>query len=74
MAYGSMQRITTEMAFEAALKRAQERAQHSFFDQHVIEERDGEFVTIDEGDYDALPAWMVDKVAYTVPGMMSDEF
>lgn len=74
MAYGTTQRITTEMAFEAALRRAEERAQHSFYDQHVIEENEGEYIAIDEGDYNALPAWMIDKVAFTVPGRMSDEF
>ncbi|MDR6790195.1 hypothetical protein J2Y58_003575 [Sphingomonas sp. BE138] len=58
----------------AALAFAERRALHSFFDQHVIEEGDGRYVAIDEGDYDALPMMLIDRVVHTVPGRMSDEF
>jgi hypothetical protein len=58
----------------AALACAERRALHSFFDQHIIEEEDGRYITIDEGDYDALPMRIIDRVVYTVQGRMSDEF
>ena len=74
MAQVLTQRIASTIAFEEALKRAQQRAAHSYFDQHVIEETDGNYTTFDEGDYNALPAWMIDKIAYTVPGQMADEY
>ena len=34
----------------------------------------GRYVAIDEGDYDALPMTLIDRVVHTVPGRMSDEF
>lgn len=58
----------------AALAFAERRALHSFFDQHVIEEARGSYVAIDEGDYNALPMALVDRVVHTVPGRMSDEY
>ncbi|SDA36040.1 hypothetical protein [Sphingomonas sp. NFR15] len=58
----------------AALAFAERRALHSFFDQHVIEEGDGHYIAIDEGDYDALPMRLIERVVHTVPGRMSDEF
>jgi DNA-binding GntR family transcriptional regulator len=74
MAYNLDQRITSDTAFRAAVLKAEQRALHSFFNQHVVEDHDAYFVAIDEGDYDALPAWMVDRVAHTVPGMMADDY
>jgi hypothetical protein len=50
------------------------RAQHSFFDQHVIEDDEGSFVAIDEGDYNALPQDLIDRIVHSVPGMMADDF
>lgn len=58
----------------AALAFAERRALHSFFDQHVIEDGEGCYVAIDEGDYDALPMTIIDRVVHTVPGGMCDEF
>jgi hypothetical protein len=58
----------------AALAFAERRALHSFFDQHVIEDAPGRYVAIDEGDYNALPMTLIDRVVHTVPGRMSDEF
>ncbi len=74
MAQKITQRIRTEVAFDEALKRAQQRAAHSYFDQHVIEQTDGSYETFDEGDYNALPAWMIDRIAHTVQGQMADEY
>ena len=62
------------ISYDAALRAATVRAQHSFFDQHVIEDEFGSFLAIDEGDYNALPMTLIDRVVHTVPGRMSDEF
>lgn len=59
--------------YMAAIATAERRALHSFFDQHIIEE-DGQYFSIDEGDYGALPMRIVDRVVYTVPGGMADEW
>lgn len=61
-------------SYDAAVRTATIRAQHSFFDQHVIEDRDGLFLAIDEGDYNALPQHLVDRIVHSVPGMMADDF
>jgi len=58
----------------AAVAFAERRALHSFFDQHVIEDDAEGYIAIDEGDYDALPMTLIDRVVHTVPGRMSDEF
>ena len=34
----------------------------------------GRFVAIDEGDYNALPQNLIDRIVHTVPGMMADDF
>ena len=62
------------ISYDAAVRAATIRAQHSFFDQHVIENDDGSFSTIDEGDYNALPQDLIDRIVHTVPGMMADDF
>ncbi len=61
-------------AFFAAVATAERRALHSYFDQHVIEDPENGYITIDEGDYDALPMTIIDRVVHSVPGGMSDEF
>ncbi len=58
----------------AALAFAERRAFHSYFDQHVIEDGEHGYVAIDEGDYDALPMTLIDRVVHTVPGRMSDDY
>lgn len=62
------------VSYDAALRMATIRSQHSFFDQHVIEDENGGYEAIDEGDYNALPQQLVDRIVYSVPGMMADEF
>ena len=62
------------ISYDAALRAATIRAQHSFFDSHVIENDDGSFSAIDEGDYNALPRDLIDRIVHTVPGMMADDF
>ncbi len=60
-------------SFDDAVRMATMRANHSFFDQHVIEEEDGTYIAIDEGDYNALPQHLIDRIAHTVQGTMSDD-
>ena len=42
-------------SYETAYAQADIRANHSFFDQHIIAQEDGSYTAIDEGDYDVLP-------------------
>ncbi|MGV2495928.1 hypothetical protein [Pelagerythrobacter aerophilus] len=58
----------------AALAVAERRALHSFFDQHIVEDRELGYFALDEGDYNALPAHLAARVVHTVQGAMSDEF
>ena len=62
------------MSYDAAVRAASIRAQHSFFDQHVIEDEGGSFLAIDEGDYNALPQDLIDRIVHSIPGMMADDF
>lgn len=68
------QRISTSERYFAALALAERRAMHSFFDQHIIEDRELGYFALDEGDYNALPANLAARVVHTVHGAMSDEF
>ena len=62
------------ISYDAAVRAATIRAQHSFFDSHVIENDDGSFSAIDEGDDNALPQDLIDRIVHSVPGMMADYF
>ena len=68
------QRISTSDRYFDALTVAERRALHSFFDQHIIEDRELGYVALDEGDYNALPAHLAARVVHTIHGAMSDEF
>ena len=57
-----------------ALATAEQRALHSFFDQHVVEDDDLGYFALDEGEYNALPAHLASRVVHTVHGGMLDEF
>ena len=57
-----------------ALAVAERRAQHSFFDQHVVEDEDLGYFALDEGDYNALPAHLAIRVVHMVHGAMLDEY
>ena len=57
----------------AAVACAERRALHSYFDQHVLEDENGGYVAIDEGDYNALPIKVIDRIVHTVPGAMNDD-
>jgi len=58
----------------AALAVAERRALHSFFDQHIVEDRELGYFALDEGDYNVLPAHLAARVVHTVHGAMLDEF
>ena len=58
----------------AALATAERRALHSFFDQHIVEDRELGYFALDEGDYNALPARLAARVVHTVHGALLDEF
>ena len=60
-------------SYDAAVRASTIRAQHSFFDQHVIEDESGCFLAIDEGDYNALPQDIIDRIVHSVSGMMADD-
>ncbi len=64
----------TQNKFDRALARAEERAKHTDFDQHIIATDMGDFVVIDEGDGD-MPQWQIDQIIYSVTGKLcvSDE-
>lgn len=66
--------ITGEMAYNEAVRRAEQRSYHSFFDTHVVEEADGSFNTLDEGDYGVLPMQVIDRIYYTAQGRLADEY
>ncbi len=72
-----MQIITTaaadNAAYFAAVTNADRRAQHSYFDQHVIQDDELGYFAIDEGDYGALTPTLIDRIVYTAPGGIIDE-
>lgn len=68
------QSTSTSDRYFAALAVAERRALHSFFDQHIIEDRELGYLALDEGDYNALPAHLAACVVHTIHGAMSDEF
>lgn len=53
---------------------AEQRAFFSYFDQHIVQDGEGGYLTIDEGDYGALPMHIIDRIVHTVPGGLLDEF
>ena len=57
-----------------ALALAEQRALHSFFDQHIIADDELGYIALDEGDYNALPDHLAGRVVHTVHGAMLDEF
>jgi len=61
-------------AFMAALDQAHARSFHSYFTQYVLIDEDAGYVAVDEGDYNALPKALLDRVIEAVPSKLSDEF
>lgn len=60
-------------AYLAAVSKAERRARHSYYDSHVIKEREAGYLVIDEGDYPSLPPWMIERIVHGVAGHLSDE-
>ena len=63
-----------QAAFVAALDQAHARSFHSYFTQYVLADENAGYVAVDEGDYNALPKAMMDRVIEAVPSKLSDEF
>ena len=63
-----------QAAFVAALDQAHARSFHSYFTQYVLVDESAGYVAVDEGDYNALPQAMLDRVIEAVPSKLSDEF
>jgi hypothetical protein len=61
-------------AFVAALDRAHARSFHSYFTQYVLADDEAGYIAVDEGDYNALPQSMAERVVEAVPSKLSDEF
>ena len=61
-------------AFMAALDQAHARSFHSYFTQYVLVDESAGYVAVDEGDYNALPQALLDRVIEAVPSKLSDEF
>ncbi len=63
-----------QAAFVDALDRAYVRSFHSYFTQYVLRDDAQRYIAVDEGDYDALPQALVDRVVEAVPGKLGDEY
>lgn len=68
------QRTSNSDRYFTALAVSERRALHSFFDQHIVEDRELGYFALDEGDHNALPAHIAARVVHTVHGAMSDEY
>ena len=66
--------ILPAKTYFVALDTAERRALHSYFDQHIVEDRELGYFALDEGDYNALPDHLASRVVHTVHGAMLDEF
>ena len=65
---------TNNSAYLDALEIAERRAPHSYFNQHIVTDKERGYIALDEGDYNALPKALADRVVHTVPGALLDEF
>lgn len=57
-----------------ALSKAQLRARHSYFDQHLVRMDDGQYWVADEGSYETLMQDLVDRIVHTVRAGLIDEY
>lgn len=60
--------MNTQTKFDIALAKAEERARHTDWDQHILAEGD-DYVVHDGGDGE-LPQWRIDQIIYTVTGKL----
>lgn len=56
---------TLDRYFEV-LATAQRRALHSYFHQHIVQDRELGYFALDEGDYNALPRHLAERVVHTL--------
>jgi hypothetical protein len=61
------------VAYLEAYAKAAERAVHSYFDQHIIQDNNGCYWVADEGDYEPLMQDLIDRIVHTVPAGKLDE-
>lgn len=66
--------VFNQPAYDAAYRTASIRPQHSFFDQHIVEDEEAGFIAIDEGDYNGLTQELIDRIIHTIAGQMADDF
>ena len=66
--------VAQNESYQVALGTAQRRAFNSYFDQHVITDDEGGYIAIDEGDYGTLPMAIIDRIIYTEPCGLMDEY
>lgn len=66
--------IARSITLDARILEAERRSYHSFFDIHVIEDGEGSYALIEEGDYGTLPLHIIDSIVYTADAKMSDEY
>lgn len=64
---------TSDSYFEA-LAITEKRALHSYFYQHIVEDRWRGPLALCGGDYNALPPHLAARVVHTVHGALLDEF
>jgi O-methyltransferase involved in polyketide biosynthesis len=63
-----------QAAYRTALDCARARAQHSYFNQHIISDPEAGYLAIDEGDYCSLSTELAGRVIETVRGQLLDEY
>lgn len=66
--------VEEHQSYLAAVTKAQVRAVHSYFCQHILREHDGSYTVIDEGSYEPLIDWVDERIVCTIPASFSDEF
>ena len=66
--------IARGITLDAKILEAERRSFHSFFDIHVIENDEGSYSLLEEGDYGTLPLHIIDSIVYTADAKMSDEY
>lgn len=66
--------IARSITLDTRILEAEKRSYHSFFDIHVIENDEGSYSLIEEGDYGTLPLHIIDHIVYTADAKMSDDY
>jgi len=66
--------IARSIALDTRILEAERRSYHSYSDIHVIEDDEGSYSLIEEGDYGTLPPHIIDSIVYTADLKMSDEY